>query len=398
MTETQRGQPAVVVPAVGTPSSVAVLRSLAPRGIHTVAASARDHPPAFSSRHCDETVSVPDPTADLAAYADALLALARRDDVRTVVPMREADVRVLAARREAFGAHVATPWPTDEDLAVAQDRLKLFAAAERAGVPAPETALLSEVEDWDRELIVKSRYAILTAEEADGADTDGTRSPAKTVFLEAGERPDAADIRRRMHHDPIVQEFVGGPEYTYRGVFDNGDPVSTALKRLVRGYKYPRGPSIYHEAAEVPELEAHAQALLEELDWHGLASVGFRQDPATGAYKLMEINPRFWASLPMDVHAGVDQPYHYWRLAMGCPGTPAEAEYRPGTASHLLRGELVHLYSVLFETYPLADRPSPAGTLRNILASVVTQPHFDLLSATDPGPFVRDTLQALVDR
>jgi hypothetical protein len=218
----------------------------------------------------------------------------------------------------------------------------------------------------------------------------GTVSMPKTIFLDASAPQDPAAIRDSFHHDPIVQDFVPGTEYTFRGLFDDGEPVATTLKELVRGIKYSRGPSICHRAAHEPDLEAYGLELLEHLEWNGLASVGFIRDAETGAPKLMEINPRFWASLPMDVHAGVDTPYYYW-----CQSTDAEEsidpEYAVGTTSRLLRGELVHLHSLLFEEYPLVEKPPVSRTALDIVTSTLEQPNFDYLSTDDPGPFLQDT-------
>jgi predicted ATP-grasp superfamily ATP-dependent carboligase len=389
MSDTGSESPSVVVPAVGAASSTAVLRSLGPRGVHTIAVSEQDRPPAFASKYCDEAVRVPDPATDLLGYADALLSLARREDVRAITPMREEDVYVLAQYRGTFDDHITPLWPTADQLDAVQDRERMYALAEELDIPMPETALLSEVEDWERELIVKGRYAILTEENGADVPPAALRSPPKTLFLESGATPDCERIRSEMGHDPIVQEYVRGTEYTFRGVFDHGEPVATSLKQLVRGIKYPRGPSICHRAASEPALEAHGLRLLDHLDWHGVASVGFIEDADTGEFKLMEVNPRFWSNLPMDVQAGVDTPYYYWRLATG-GADGVDPSYRAGTTTHLLRGELVHLHSVLAEEYPLAERPSAARTTWDILTSVTTHPNFDYLSRDDPGPFVRD--------
>lgn len=383
--------PSVVVPAVGAPSSTTVLRSLGRRGVHTVVVSEHESPPAFRSKYCDERVRVPSPATDLDDYRDALLELARREDVRTIVPMREADIYVLAKHRPRFAEHVATCWPSLDRLTAVQDRKRLFDIAAELDIPMPETSLLSEVEDWNRELIVKARHAILTADHVDSLSTAGTASLPSTLFLESTAIPDREEIRAAFHHDPIVQEYVPGTEYTFRGVFDHGDPVSTSLKQLVRGIKYSRGPSVCHRAAHVPELEAHGLRLLDHLEWDGLASVGFIRDAETGEPKLMEVNPRVWGNLPMDIHAGVDHAYYYWCLATGCSG-PADPTYAVGTTSHHLRGELVHLHSVLFEEYPLVDKPSALGTAWDILSSIYEHPHFDYLSLDDPRPFLQDAL------
>ncbi|MFW6003076.1 MAG: carboxylate--amine ligase [Halanaeroarchaeum sp.] len=391
---TSRETPAIVVPAVGAASSTAVLRSLGRRGVHTIAVSERQNPPAFASKYCDEAVRVPDPSVDLRAYRDALFSLAKRESVETIVPMREADVYTLAKYRDRFAEYVTPLWPSLDQLTAVQDRKRLFDVAADIGVPMPETTMLGAVSDWDGAQIVKSRYAILTADHEDSVSTRGTVPLPKTMFLESGEPPSRDEIRSAMHHDPIVQEYVPGTEYTFRGVFDHGEPVATTLKELVRGIKYSRGPSICHRAASVPDLEAQGLKLLDHLDWHGLASVGFIRDEETGDAKLMEVNPRFWASLPMDVHAGVDHPYYFWSLATG-DGGRIEPKCAVGTTSHLLRGELVHLHSVLTEEYPLVERPSVPGTVWDILTSLYEHPRFDYLTLDDPGPFVRDSLNAV---
>ncbi|TQQ80244.1 carboxylate--amine ligase [Halonotius roseus] len=382
----------VIVPAIGTGGSLSVIRSLGQAGYTTMAVSEKQRPPSFSSRHCDERYRVPSPQTDLDGYADALLTLAANDDVGTIVPVREPDVYVLAERREEFAEHVGVLWPTADGLNRIHDRKRLFAAAEDAGVSVPETIPLDEVEDWNRERIVKGRHAILTADNAESVPEGEFRSPPKTIFLEPGEEPDVEAIIDAMDHVPITQAYVDGTEYCFRGLYDDGEAVVTSQKKLVRGYKYCRGPSIYHEAVEEPALEKAGRALLDELDYTGMASVGFIRD-SDGEFNLLEINPRIPSSLPMDIHAGLDYPKYFWELATEGAVT-AEQDYQPGTASHLLRGEAVHLHSVLREEYPLTPRPSGAETTWDIARSLVEQPQFDYLRLDDPAPFVRDLTNA----
>ncbi|WP_324760527.1 carboxylate--amine ligase [Haloarcula montana] len=380
-----------VVPAIGTGGSLSAVRSLGRQGINTIAVSDQARPPSFSSRYCGETETVPDPATDLQGYSDALLALARRDDVGLIVPVREPDVYVLAKDRERFADHLKTPWPTFEQLRRVHDRIELFDAAERAGVTVPETCLLDEVEDWGRERIVKGRHAILTPDNTETVPDGQFRTPPKTTFLEPGQRPDVDGIVAEMGHVPIAQAYVDGTEYCFRGLYRDGEAVVTSQKRLVRGYKYSRGPSIYHEAVDLPGLEAAGRALLDELDWEGIASVGFIRDD-DGTFSLLEINPRIPSSLPMDSHAGLDYPYYWWRLANDRPVGDHRSDYHSGVASHLVRGEAAHLHSVLTEEYALTERPSVPGTVWNIASSLVTQPHFDYFSLDDPAPFARDWL------
>lgn len=390
------GGNSVVVPAVDSASSVCCLRSLGKRGITTIAATERGSPPAFWSRYVDETVRVPSFFDDVVAYKDGLLSLARRDDVRAIATLREMDVYVLSKYHDEFAKHVTPTWPSMETLRTAHDRVRLVEAATEAGVSVPETRLLGDVETWDRERIVKARYAVLTSEYVDSYADWEYGLAGDVVYLEPGSEPDRERIRAEMGHDPIVQEYVPGEEYAVWALYDHGEPVATCLKRQVRAYKYEGGTSVCRETVEMPDLEAAGRALLDHLDWHGPASVQFMRDDETGEFVLLEVNPRFWVSLSCAVRAGLDFPYYFWKMAAGEP-VPTDEEYEGGVATHLLRGELVHLHSVLRGTNPYIDPPPFRTRAWEVAKSCYDQPNFDYLTLDDPGPFVRDVLNTVND-
>lgn len=390
----REGADAVLVPAINSASSACCIRSLGKRGVRTIAASETETPPAFWSRYVDETASLPSYEDDLVAYKDALLSLASRDDVRTITPLREIDAYVLSKYREEFAAHLEPVWPTMSTLRTAQDWNRLADAATAAGVDAPKTQLLGDVEDWDRPQILKGRYALLASEYVDSYDESTYRSAGRVTYLPPGEEPDRDRILEAMGHEPIVQEYVPGGEYALWALYDHGDPVATCLKRQIRAYQYEGGTSVYRETVDAPALEAVGRRLLDHLDWHGPASVQFKRDPETDAFSLLEINPRFWVSLSCAVRAGLDFPYLYWQLATGEDVTAVD-EAAVGYATHLLRGELVHLHSVLRGNNPYVTPPPFLGRTRTVAESMYRQPHFDYLTLDDPGPFVRDSLITL---
>jgi predicted ATP-grasp superfamily ATP-dependent carboligase len=378
----------VVVPVIDTASSTAAIRSLGRRGVRTIAVAEDEAAPGCRSRYCDEVVTAPDPTVDLEGYEEALVDLARRPDVATVLPLREEDVYVLARNRDALAEHVGTPWPTLETLRGAQDRVRLFEAARAADVAIPGTRTLDQWTAWDRDVIVKPRYTMHAAEYSDRF----ARSHAQwssTRYVAPGEELDRDEVVSGMGHVPLVQEYVPSTdEYGFFALYDRGEAVATFQHRQRRGWKYCGGPSAYRESVDIPELDRAGRRLLDELEWHGVAMVEFLRDPDTGEFRLMEVNPRFWSSLPFTVQAGVDFPALYWTLATGGDVGTAP-EYDVGTAGHLLRGELLHLHSILFDDYPLVDRPSFTRTALSVAASLARHPRFDYLDAADPCPAAR---------
>lgn len=381
--------PAVVIPGIDTASSTAAVRSLGRRNIEPIVLSEHDSPPGFASKYCGQRVPGPDPESDTGAYEHALQCLARRPAVETILPFREIDVYALARHRDALAAEIGTPWPALETLRRVQDRIELKEAAQAADVAMPRTTVLSAWEDWDDRTIVKPRYTVHAPEYSDRfehprPETDSTR------YLEPGATPDPEILKQEMDHEPIVQEFVPSTaEYGFFALYDHGTAVATFQHRQARGWKYAGGPSAYRESVDIPALEAAGRALLDELEWHGVAMVEFLYNPDSDQFELMEVNPRFWSSLPFTIQAGVDFPHLTWRMATEQP-LPPDPTYEVGIGGHLLRGELLYLHSILTEEYALVERPSVVESATAIAASIIREPRFDYLSTTDPKPFLTD--------
>ncbi len=377
-------RPAAVVPAIGTQSSVVAVRSLSRAGFAPILATDGQRSPALSSNHRAEVVEVPNPAESMREYADALVDLAGRDEVVTVLPLREADAYALSARRDALSAHLDPVWPDFDTLRGAQDRQTLLSLAAEQGIPVPETRPLTDWPADDGPLVVKPRYSIVVD------DDEGPATEPDVRLLEPGERPSIASVVEEMGHVPVVQEFVpSGGEFGFFALMDRGEPVATFQHRRVRSFSYSGGASVYRKAVDRPELREYGTDLLSALDWHGPAMVEFRRDSRDGSFKLMEINPRFWGSLALPVHAGVDFPRHYAALAAGRTPDGGPPEYRCGVGSHLLTGELAYLYNVL-RADGHGDPPPFGREALSVASSLYRNPNFDLLSVDDPLPFVAD--------
>lgn len=385
----------MIVPAKYSPSCYACIRSLDRRGIRTVVPSGYEDVPVFYSRYCDEPVSVPSPHDDLVAYRDALLSLARRPSVRTILPIFEEDAYLLSRYRDRFDDVVDLVVPPLATLHDAYDRLRLCEIARRAGVAAPETAVLSDVDEWSSTQLVKSRYNLLTPDRFDTYDESQSHMVKHRAYLEPGEAPDRSATIERMRHEPIVQEFVpASHQFVFGALYDRGDPVTTFQHRQIRGETYAGGGGSYRESVSDPALEAAGRALLDRLEWHGLACIEFRRHAETGEFVLTELNPRIWRSTSLPVAAGADFPWHYWLLATG-EADRIDPDYETDVGMHFAYGEWTYFRSVLNEEYPDVERPTVGEALRDVAVSTVTNPRFDYLRADDPQPFVRGMLQSL---
>lgn len=388
----------VLLPTGHNSHSYITSRSLSERGVHTILASARPGLPFATSRFCDEFIRIPSPYDDLLAYKDALIGIAARPDVHTIVPAQPQDPYLLSRYRDEFEKYVTLVSLPFETLKRAHDRLRLADVAEEAGVPVPETRSFDEVDDWDRELIIKSRYNLLTDEYVESCRPNESYVVKNITHLQPGETPDEDEIIEEMKHVPIVQEYVSSSaEYVFGALYDHGEPLTTFQHRQIRADSYTGGGGVYRKSVHIPELEEVGRRLLDHLDWHGLACIEYMEDANSGEFKLTEINPRMWQSLPCAVRAGADFPYDFWLLATGRPEL-IEPGYKVGVGSHYLYGELKYLLSILNEDSTLVDHPSLPASTWEVLTSIVEEPHFDTVRLDDPLPFVygiRDAIREM---
>lgn len=79
----------------------------------------------------------------------------------------------------------------------------------------------------------------------------------------------------------------------------------------------------------VPVLFEYGKKIFESLRWTGIANLEFREDPRTGEFKFLEINPRPWGFIDLAHRAGVDMVGDFCRMVRGDPLSP-ELGFRTG--------------------------------------------------------------------
>jgi predicted ATP-grasp superfamily ATP-dependent carboligase len=162
-------------------------------------------------------------------------------------------------------------------------------------------------------------------------------------------------------------------------------PLAHFSHRRLREYPVSGGPSTLRESIDDPLAKDYGERLLKALDWYGVAQVEFRYDPRDGLPKLMEINPRFWGSLPLAVFAGVDFPYLLFRLALGLPAEKA-APYALGKKCRwILPGDLLHFIK----------NPNRFHLNPSFFRFFDPDTAYDFLSARDPLPVFGRVLSLL---
>jgi predicted ATP-grasp superfamily ATP-dependent carboligase len=99
-------------------------------------------------------------------------------------------------------------------------------------------------------------------------------------------------------NEVIVQEFLSGGAkslYSFGSFFAKGTVYGSFSANRIRQNPMDFGNSTtYAITVSKPDFETLAIKFLESIDYFGLSEVEFMEDPTTGQYKMLEINPRAW--------------------------------------------------------------------------------------------------------
>ena len=381
--------------------ALAVVRSLGRRGIRVAAADSVPWAKSFFSRYCVRRALYPSPTGGVAAFLRGLCRIL--DEIRPAVlmPMTERTILAIAAHRQQIESRaMIAPLPSPQALAVAFDKLATVELAQTHAVLTPRTFWPSRPEDLSRiraglpyPVVIKPRRSEIWTRD----DRIVPSGPVEYCF-----DPQELDAKYLAVHRraplPLIQEFIPGEGYGISTLYCRGRLRALfAHRRLRMILPTGSGSSLRESVAPPPDMVQAARSLLDALGWHGVAMVEFKRDARDGLPKLMEINGRFWNSLPLAVAAGMDFCSLLYRLA-----TEGEApecfEYSVGVKSRWLAGDVRHLVAVLRgrpRGWP--DRfPSRWETVRDLLNVSDRRVHYDELWRSDPFPVVGEVADLIL--
>jgi len=366
---------------------LAIARSLGRRGVEVHAAPSDFSSPALKSRYIAAVHRLPPYPLDPGRWETALARLIADKDLRFVVPTSDSGLFMLRHHADKLGRE-RIGIANEGALEIFSDKANTRALAAAHGVPVA-TGLLLEggetaagvAETLGLPLVLKPRasYAL--------GDVKTKRS-ARVVRDEA--RLDR-ELRSGAWDGCVAESFFPGV-----GV---GVSVLAREGRILLAYQHRRlressetGASTRRVSERVdPALLAAVEPLAAAARLDGVAMFEFRQDRRSGRHVLLEVNPRFWGSLPLAVAAGADFPALWWDLAVH--GRETKAGHASGIVKADLTGEFDRAVDRFEEARGLGRLSTAAAGLATAIGLLAARKGADSWAADDPRPWQEERLE-----
>jgi len=252
------------------------------------------------------------PRLDSPDYIPALVGICQQEEVGLIFPLIDPDIPVLAANRtvlEETGVRVAVV-SSDAEVLTA-DKWLTTQFFQRLGLSTPRSWLPSQrdPDEIDYPVFIKPRRG----------------SAAKYTFRVS----EIEELRffSRYVPDPIIQEYLPGPEITNDVICDLEGEILGMVSRErieVRWGEVAKGVTIYN-----PEITAACVRIAEALPAVGPITVQCMMK--RGVPHFTEINARLGGGIPLGIAAGVDSLCWLLARAAGLPvEIPPLGTYRTG--------------------------------------------------------------------
>ena len=308
-------------------AAVAGIRALGAAGVDVVALAAHRDAAGLLSRWASERALGPPSDPD-GPWIDRVAELARRHGPLVVYPGQEEGAGVLAGAPLPDAAIL--PYPPRDAVDALRDKARLTTLSRDAGIASP--AVLAEGPAATVAAHPPSAPCVL-------------KSPGLSEALPVALMCEtAADLREALDDLPgdepvIVQERAAGALIAVTVVLDrDGAIVARFQQEALRLWPPSAGASsLGRSVAPDADLVERVAQLLRSAGYWGLAQVQLIGTPRGPA--AIDVNPRFYGSLPLATRAGVNLPYAWHRVALGEKPAPERA-YRTGVTYRWMEGEL----------------------------------------------------------
>jgi len=247
-----------------------------------------------------------------------------------VYPGREATIDMLLALRPRLGGGVVLPYADPEAVRALRDKRGLPALGSACGLPTPATLFAGSAAELvaagiEQPAVVKPSVAV---------------SALPTARAVASKR-ELAGLAAELpaHEHVIAQERIAGRLLSLALVLDReGRVVERFQEEVLR--TWPRDAGSFAATVSAPvdaDLEERAAALLRGSGYWGLAQLDLiRRD---GETLLLDVNPRFYACMPLALRCGVNLPATWHAVVEGrTPGGPTA--YPAGRRFRWLEGDV----------------------------------------------------------
>ena len=361
--------------------ALAIVRSLSRAGTSVSLASESRESIVRKSRAVWRIFNLPSSAASISRWSNALKEIIRQHEFDAIIPANETAWLGLMRLKRDLPKSALRFLPEGKAFESVYRKSKTIALAKSLSIPVPETVFFENEEEAISFLQNRGfREPSVLKPDVSKVWSGEYRIDLEVSVLETLEGA-RSFLRSVMPFAPVlIQEYVPGVGIGQEFLARNGEIVLSFEHERVHEPSGSGGSSYRKSVLMHPGMIECSEKLIRALGWNGVCMIEYRWDPKTNQFWLMEVNGRFWGSLPLAVRAGADFPAALISLELGGI-KPSHGTYRVGLFARNLGKD----FRWIFETKGIFGvlKESVIALFRLLSGREI----WDTFSLSDPKPF-----------
>jgi predicted ATP-grasp superfamily ATP-dependent carboligase len=299
----------VIVLGTDSPIGLAVIRDLGRHGFTVTGVGSHKHSLGLMSRYCARAVvRNPDPDELIKQLVELATGAART----FLISIGESDVNLVNQHRSQLSRHLTLLDPNAEQMAKVLDKSQTLEIAQQVGIDTPRSHQIDQLDQMDLlrpqlefPVILKWSNPHLVYQ---GLKEHGVELLKLEYCQTFEELATALSKYRALGQFPLIQHYCAGYGLGQFFLCRQGRSLLEFQHKRLNEWPPEGGSSTLCQAlppGHHSDCMEKSRQLLEALKWDGVAMVEYRFDPQAKRYWLMEINGRFWGSLPLATRSEV---------------------------------------------------------------------------------------------
>jgi protein-tyrosine-phosphatase/predicted ATP-grasp superfamily ATP-dependent carboligase len=300
--------PKVLVLGVDDRSALTVIRSLGRKKIEVHQGVDVQYSVAALSRYISRKIDFPSVATHPHEWLERLKTVLQAECYELVIPTADNYLVQIVQHRQTLAPLAKLAIPDDRGFEYTYKKSRTLVLAKSLGVPIPISLEVTSMDQF-KTISENFKFPVIVKPVSSKVWQQDVRY---TLDVSLAKSPE--ELRKQLEKilpicPVIIQSFHSGIGVGQEFLMKDGEPVAMFQHERVHE-PLGGGGSSYRKSAKLnPVMLKHSLAMLKELKWTGVAMVEYKYNRQTEEFVLMEINGRFWGSLPLAVAAGVDFPW-----------------------------------------------------------------------------------------
>lgn len=320
-------------------STLAVVRSLGRRNVPVVLITTNKSDAVISSRYTKHVEYCPYLHESEEKLLDFILSLSDKyKGDKVLLPAVDECSYFVGKYHQKLSEKYLIPAPDWNAISKINNKRFQYEAADSLGIPIPETYFPATMDDvtalakkiTNYPYVIKPNVSFEWKLKAVKSKARGKKGIQVNNASELLQRAEEVFV---PEYEFMVQEVIGGRDerlVTFLGFLNEEyEPDSYFIRKKIRQCPIDFGYCTLTESCHNPTVLDQSIKLLQFLNYHGIAGVEWKLDPATDTYKLIEINARPVNTTGCAMASGIDLPSIAYFSKIGQPLASAR-EWKDG--------------------------------------------------------------------